>query len=179
LACAVVADHRIYSGRVPNPSAGLLVYRSPGPGGEVLEVLLVHPGGPLWQSKDDGVWSIPKGEIEAGDDPLATAEREFAEELGQPPPAGPRTDLGEVTQRSGKRVQAWAVAGEADVTEVRSNTFEMEWPRRSGQLQTFPEIDRAGWFTPAAARQKLNQAQVAFVDRLVRMVEDLPRRADG
>jgi predicted NUDIX family NTP pyrophosphohydrolase len=157
---------------VPNPSAGLLVYRFSGPGHAVLEVLIVHPGGPLWQHKDDGVWSIPKGEIEAGDDPLATAEREFAEELGQPPPPGPRTDLGEVVQRSGKRVQAWAVAGDLDVTSVHSNSFEMEWPRRSGRFESFPEIDRAGWFTPAAAREKLNPAQVTLLDRLVQMVED-------
>jgi predicted NUDIX family NTP pyrophosphohydrolase len=149
---------------MPVVSAGLLVHRSTG--GGVLEVLLVHPGGPLWSHRDDGAWSIPKGEVEGDGDPAATADREFAEELGSPPPTGPRIDLGSITQRGGKRVRAWAVAGDLDVTAVRSNTFEIEWPRGSGRIRSFPEIDRAAWFTVAAARPKLIEAQGAFLDRL-------------
>ena len=152
-------------------SAGLLVHR-PGPEGGV-EVLLVHPGGPFWRRKDEGAWSIPKGEHEPDDDPVAVAEREFAEELGHAPPprgAGTDLDLGEVRLKSGKRVRAVArPLGDAavDVEAVASNTFETEWPPRSGRMQTFPEVDRAGWFPPEAARTKLNPAQAAFVDRLL------------
>jgi predicted NUDIX family NTP pyrophosphohydrolase len=149
---------------MPVVSAGLLVHRTTDAG--VLEVLLVHPGGPLWSNRDDGAWSIPKGEVEGDGDPAATADREFTEELGSPPPTGPRIDLGEITQRGGKRVRAWAVAGDLDVTTVRSNTFEMEWPRGSGSIRSFPEIDRAAWCTVAAARLKLIEAQSAFLDRL-------------
>jgi len=149
---------------VPKVSAGLLVYRITSHGD--LEVLVAHPGGPLWAKKDEGAWTIPKGEIEGDDDQAATADREFAEELGMPPPAGPRIDLGQITQRSGKVVRAWAVSGNLDVTEVHSNTFELEWPRGSGLLQSFPEIDRAAWFTVAEARAKLIEAQTPFLDRL-------------
>jgi predicted NUDIX family NTP pyrophosphohydrolase len=149
---------------VPVVSAGLLVYRQSAVG--LLEVLVVHPGGPLWRNRDDGAWSIPKGEIDGGDDPAATADREFAEEIGVAAPSGTRIDLGEVTQRGGKRVRAWAVAGDLDVATVRSNTFAMEWPRGSGQVRSFPEIDRAAWFTVAVARRKLIEAQGAFLDRL-------------
>lgn len=149
---------------VPRFSAGLLLYRSPTDRG--LEVLLAHPGGPLWKNKDDGAWSIPKGEVEGDDDPQATAEREFAEELGSPAPAGPRIDLGEITQRGGKQVRAWAVAGDFDVTTTLSNTFELEWPRGSGRVQSFPEIDRATWFALDVARTKLLETQGAFLDRL-------------
>ncbi|HXQ62074.1 MAG TPA: NUDIX domain-containing protein [Acidimicrobiales bacterium] len=145
-------------------SAGLLVYRKSDAG--VLEVLVVHPGGPLWSNKDDGAWSIPKGEVEGDADPEATADREFAEEIGAAAPSGPRIDLGQVTQRSGKRVRAWAVAGDLDVTVVRSNTFEIEWPRGSGRIRSFPEVDAAAWFTVADARRKLIAAQGAFLDRL-------------
>ena len=144
-------------------SAGLLVYRLE----PSLEVLLVHPGGPYWANKDERAWSIPKGEIEGNDDAWGTARREFREELGVDAPAGPAIDLGEVTQASGKRVRAWAVAGDLDVTAVESNTFELEWPPRSGTQQEFPEVDRAGWFAPAEARTKLIAAQVELVDRLV------------
>lgn len=147
-------------------SAGLLVYRRTDVGD--LEVLLVHPGGPFWRSKDDGAWSIPKGEHGPDDDPLATAEREFAEELGHPPPpAGPAdVDLGTVQLRSGKVIRAFARAGDLDVTTIASNTFELEWPPRSGRRQQFPEVDRAAWWSLEAARTKLNPAQAAFVDRL-------------
>jgi predicted NUDIX family NTP pyrophosphohydrolase len=150
--------------RSPRTSAGLLVYRR-GPGG--LEVLLVHPGGPVWARRDDGAWSIPKGELEPGEDPLAAARREFREELGQDPPSGEPIALGELRQPGGKRVVAWAVEGDLDVSAVRSGTFEMEWPPRSGRRQRFPEVDRAAWFDPETARRKLLAGQVPFVDRLL------------
>src|SRR5579872_5334840 len=137
-------------------SAGLLLYRTsraaPSTGG--IEVLIVHPGGPFWATKDSGVWSIPKGEYESADDPAECARREFAEELGVDPPPGSWTDLGEVTQRAGKRVRAWAVEGDLDVSDVQSNTFEMEWPPRSGRTSSFPEVDRAAWVGVDEARQK-------------------------
>ncbi len=145
-------------------SAGLLLYRI-GDGGP--ELLLVHPGGPFWARKDAGVWSLPKGEYEDGDDPRAAAVREFEEETGTAPPAGELIELGSVTQKNGKRVIAWAAEGDLDAAAIRSNTFTMEWPPRSGRRQEFPEVDRAGWFGPDAARQKLNPAQAAFVDRLI------------
>jgi predicted NUDIX family NTP pyrophosphohydrolase len=148
---------------VPARSAGLLLYRG---SGACIEVLLVHPGGPVWARRDAGAWSIPKGEYVDPEDPLAAARREFAEELGSPPPAGEAIPLGEVKQRSGKIVIAWAQQGDIDVTAVRSNTFEMEWPPRSGRMQEFPEVDRAGWFTIAQAREKLIPAQVELLDRL-------------
>jgi predicted NUDIX family NTP pyrophosphohydrolase len=153
---------------VPRTSAGLLLHRG---GDDGLEVLLVHPGGPFWAKKDEGAWSIPKGEHDEGDDPLACARREFEEELGvAPPPAADGAadlDLGEVRLKSGKRVRAFARAGTLEVDEVRSNTFEQEWPPRSGRMQAFPEVDRAGWFSVAEARVKLNPAQVELVERLL------------
>jgi predicted NUDIX family NTP pyrophosphohydrolase len=145
-------------------SAGLLLFRRGADGHP--EVLLVHPGGPYWSRRDSGAWSIPKGEVEAGEELDAVAEREFTEELGRPAPDGPRTDLGEITQASGKRVQAWAIEGDFDASNVTSNLFEMEWPPRSGERQWFPEVDRAGWFSLDVARQKLNSAQVDLLDRL-------------
>jgi predicted NUDIX family NTP pyrophosphohydrolase len=135
--------------------------------GDALQVLLVHPGGPLWARRDLGAWSIPKGEIEDGEAPLDAARREFGEELGSPAPAGEPIELGEVTLKSGKRVCAWALAGDLDVAAVVSDTFEMQWPPHTGRLARFPEVDRAQWFAPAEARQRLNPAQVAFVDRLM------------
>jgi predicted NUDIX family NTP pyrophosphohydrolase len=143
-------------------SAGILLYRDAHPP----QLLLVHPGGPLWARRDLGAWSIPKGEIEPGEDPLAAARREFAEELGRPPPDGEPVSLGEVRLKSGKRVRAWALAGDLDVSAIVSGTFALEWPPHSGAVQTFPEVDRAQWFEPALAKDKLNQAQGAFVDRL-------------
>ena len=131
-----------------------------------VEVLLAHPGGPLYTKKDLGVWSIPKGEYDGSEDALEAARREFAEELGSPAD-GDATPLGEVKQKSGKVVAAWGVQGDLDPADVRSNTFEMEWPPRSGRRQSFPEIDRAEWFTPEVAREKLNPAQCAFLDRLL------------
>jgi predicted NUDIX family NTP pyrophosphohydrolase len=144
-------------------SAGILLYRSTTGG---LEVLLVHPGGPLWARRDLGAWSIPKGEYGLDEAPLAAARREFAEELGVAAPQGPVEDLGEVRQKSGKRVRAWALAGDVDVSRVRSNTFTLEWPPRSGVTQEFPEVDRAQWFELAAARQKITAGQAALLDRL-------------
>ena len=130
------------------------------------EVLLVHPGGPFWKNKDAGAWSIPKGEIEAGETALAVAVREFHEELGSPPPDGRTTSLGTVRQASGKLVHAWAVAGDFDATRVTSNTFEIEWPPRSGKRQPFPEVDRAEWFDLGSARARINPAQAALLERL-------------
>lgn len=132
-----------------------------------IEVLLVHPGGPLWAKRDAGAWSIPKGEYEPGEDPLACAMREFEEELGIAPPAASPIDLGSVRQSGGKLVTAWAVQGDLDPANIRSNNFSMEWPPRSGEMREFPEIDRAQWFSAAEARNKLLPAQAAFVDRLV------------
>jgi len=153
---------------MPRQSAGLLVYRlvgsTAGPG---IEVLLVHPGGPFWANRDAGAWSLPKGEYLSGEDPWATAQREFREELGLAPPDGPSLDLGTVTQSGGKQVRAWAIQGDLDVSRIESNTFEMEWPPRSGAIQSFPEVDRAEWFTAVVAPSKLVAAQTAFVARLV------------
>ena len=148
-------------------SAGLLPYRIRD---GVLEVFLAHMGGPFWARKDDGAWSIVKGEHGPEEDPFAAARREFAEETGAEPPAGPVLALGEVRQSSGKRVAAWAIEGDVDPATIRSNTFTIEWPPRSGRMQEFPEIDRAAWVDAATARRKLVRAQTAFVDRLERAV---------
>ncbi|MGN6605929.1 MAG: NUDIX domain-containing protein [Jatrophihabitans sp.] len=145
-------------------SAGLLLYRGRG---DDVEVLLGHMGGPFWAKKDAGAWSVPKGEYGVDEEPRAAAAREFAEELGSPPPPGPWLDLGEVRQRSGKTVVVWAVEGDLDVASVRSNLVEIEWPPRSGRRIEVPEIDRAAWFRPADARERIVAAQAAFVDRLV------------
>jgi predicted NUDIX family NTP pyrophosphohydrolase len=145
-------------------SAGILLYRRRGRG---VEVLLVHPGGPLWARKDAGAWSIPKGEVGDGEDPLAVAVRELEEETGHRlPPAG-LVALGEVRQRGGKVVSAWAAPGDLDPATITSNTFTLEWPPRSGNRREFPEVDRAGWFDPATAREKLLAAQAELVDRLL------------
>jgi predicted NUDIX family NTP pyrophosphohydrolase len=129
-------------------------------------VLLVHPGGPFWQKRDDGVWSIPKGEIAENETGIDVARREFREELGVSPPDGEVTALGAVRQKGGKVVHAWALPGDLDVTQSTSNTFELEWPPRSGRRQQFPEVDRAAWFDVDAARGKLLPAQREFIDRL-------------
>ena len=149
-------------------SAGLLVHRERS--GE-REVLLVHPGGPMWAKRDAGAWSIPKGEYEAAEDPLAAAKREFEEELGTPAPDGPMTDLGEVKQRSGKIVSAWSVAGDLDVTEITSNTVEVQWPPRSGKMLEIPEVDQAEWFGIQQAREKINPAQAELLDRLAEILD--------
>jgi predicted NUDIX family NTP pyrophosphohydrolase len=141
-------------------SAGILLRR-----GE--EVLLVHPGGPFWAKKDAGAWSIPKGEYEDGDDPRACALREFEEELGTALPAGTElVELGTVRQSGGKLITAYVADGDLDADAITSNTFAIEWPPRSGRMQEFPEVDRAGWFTLAQAREKLNPAQAEFLVRL-------------
>lgn len=135
--------------------------------GRDIEVLLAHPGGPLWANKDAGAWTIPKGEIGEGEAPLAAACREFAEETGFAC-AGPFLELTPIRQRSGKVVHAWAFAGDCAPEALRSNTFTMEWPPRSGRFGTFPEIDRAAFFTLPAARSRINPAQEALLDELAR-----------
>lgn len=144
-------------------SAGILLYRRR-PGG--IEVLLVHPGGPMWTRRDAGVWSIPKGEYAPEEDPLLAARREFEEELGTAAPQGPVHDLGEIRQRSGKRVRAWALEGDLDAETVTSNTCEVEWPPRSGRRIEIPEIDRAEWFGLEQAGEKIIPAQAALLERL-------------
>ena len=134
-------------------------------------MLLVHPGGPMWARRDAGAWSIPKGEYDPTEDPLAAAKREFEEELGTPAPDGPLQDLGEVKQKSGKIVSAWAVAGDLDVTEITSNTVEVQWPPRSGKMLEIPEVDRAEWFGLQAAREKINAAQAVLLDRLAAILD--------
>jgi predicted NUDIX family NTP pyrophosphohydrolase len=148
-------------------SAGIVLHRA---GEAGLEVLLVHPGGPFWAKKDLGAWSIPKGEYEPDEDPLACALREFEEETGTRLEPGALVELGAVVQKAGKEVTAWAARGDLDPASVRSNSFEMEWPPRSGRRQAFPEIDRAEWFTLDDARAKLVGAQVELLDRLVERV---------
>jgi predicted NUDIX family NTP pyrophosphohydrolase len=148
---------------VPKRSAGLLLYRTSEAGAEVL---LGHPGGPFWARKDDGAWSIPKGEHADDEDPWDAALREFREEIGKPAPDGPRLDLAPVKQAGGKIVTAFAVSGDLDVTDSRSNTFELEWPRGSGKIREFPELDRVAWFTLALARTKLLKGQLPLLDQL-------------
>jgi predicted NUDIX family NTP pyrophosphohydrolase len=149
-------------------SAGILLHRQ-GPSGR--EVLLVHPGGPYWARKDLGSWSIPKGEVGEREDARACALREFAEETGTMLPDAALEELGSVKLKSGKVVEAFAVGGDIDPATVASNTFELEWPPRSGQMRAFPEIDRAEWFDLATARAKLNPAQAELVDRLEALLE--------
>jgi predicted NUDIX family NTP pyrophosphohydrolase len=176
---------------MPRRSAGIVLHRRGADG--AVEVLLVHPGGPFWARRDAGAWSIPKGEHGDDEEPLAAARREFAEELGvtladaaraddddgrdgRDRGAGDRTEpeavpLGEVRQKSGKRVSAWAVAGDLDPEAIVSNTFELEWPPRSGRRQQFPEVDRAGWFSLARAREQLLPAQQPFLDALEALLD--------
>jgi predicted NUDIX family NTP pyrophosphohydrolase len=150
---------------VAKTSAGILLYRGDG---DSLELLLVHPGGPFWAKKDEGAWSIPKGELEDGEEPRACALRELEEEIGSSLGLTVEhlAELGEVRLKSGKRVQGWAAEGDFDPATLRSNTFVIEWPPRSGKEREFPEVDRAEWFTPAQARLKINSAQIDFLDRL-------------
>ena len=144
-------------------SAGILLWRRSS--GRV-EVLLAHMGGPFWVNKDLGHWTIPKGEVEAGEELVDVARREFEEETGHAPPDGDVIPLGSIRQKSGKMVHGWAIEGDLDPSTAVSNTYEMEWPPRSGRTASFPEIDRVEWFDPDSARAKLKAAQVPFLDRL-------------
>jgi predicted NUDIX family NTP pyrophosphohydrolase len=154
-------------------SAGILLFRRTPGSADAVEVLLAHPGGPFFTTRDEGHWSIPKGEPDDGEaDLLAVARREFAEEVGFAPPATgpdgePPLSLGTIVQKGGKVVHAWAIEGDLDPADAVSNTFEMEWPPRSGRRQAFPEIDRVTWFTPSDARARLKPTQIPFVDRLI------------
>jgi len=145
-------------------SAGILMYRRQGP---ALELLLVHPGGPFWQNKDRGAWSLPKGEYAAGEDPLAAAKREFAEELGSALPDRAFLDLDAIKQPGGKVITAFAIEGDFDPAALKSNSFAIEWPPGSGRTQTFPEVDRAQWFSPADACEKILPGQSGFITRLL------------
>jgi predicted NUDIX family NTP pyrophosphohydrolase len=147
---------------VARKSAGLLLFRRKFAD---LEVLLVHPGGPLWAKKDEGAWSIPKGEIDTGEDPLAAARREFEEELGSPI-SGKFIELAAIRQASGKVVHAWAIEADFDPATLTGGSFSMEWPPRSRRQQQFPEVDRAEWFTIADAKRKINKAQIPLLDQL-------------
>jgi predicted NUDIX family NTP pyrophosphohydrolase len=149
-------------------SAGILLYRM---SKEALQVFLVHPGGPYWVKKDDGAWSIPKGEFEDDEDPLAAAKREFNEETGINL-YGEFIELEPVKQKSGKIVYAWAVEGNVDATTIKSNSFEIEWPPRSGKMKSFPEIDKAEWFTIIEAIQKINPAQSPLIKELQEKIEE-------
>jgi predicted NUDIX family NTP pyrophosphohydrolase len=150
---------------MPKISAGLLMYRP----GIVPRVLLVHPGGPFWRKKDEGAWTIPKGEIEAKEDLLVAAIREFNEETGLEP-VEPFLSLGQVKQKSGKMLHAWAFAGDCDPTQIHSNTFEIEWPPKSGRKQEFPEVDRADFFDLPTARRKILAYELPFLDRLADLI---------
>ena len=150
-------------------SAGLLVFRRVGAG---IEVLLGHMGGPFWARKDAGAWSIPKGEYDEDEPPQAAARREFAEELGMAPPDGPLIELGEVRQAGGKTVSAWAVEGDLDPADIVPGTFELEWPRGSGQMQEFPEVDRVAWLDLDSARAKVVSAQREILDRLRQRLDE-------
>jgi predicted NUDIX family NTP pyrophosphohydrolase len=154
-------------------SAGILLWRRAGGAAGGVEVLLAHPGGPIFARKDHGHWTIPKGEIEAGESAWDVARREFEEETGFPAPDGPAIELGEVRQKGGKLVVAWALAGDLDVDAARSNTFWLEWPPRSGRRMEVPEVDRVAWFTPAEARARIKETQIPFIDRLVAAFDDL------
>ena len=159
---------------MPPTSAALCVWRLT-PGAETdtnqgFEVLIVHPGGPFWASKDEDAWSFPKGEFDPStEDGLDAAKREFAEELGVAPPDGDYVELGEIRQKAGKIVRTWAIAGDLDASAIVSNTFELEWPPRSGRRESFPEVDRAAWCSPDIAKFRLNPAQTEFVERLAMM----------
>jgi predicted NUDIX family NTP pyrophosphohydrolase len=149
---------------VPKLSAGLLLYRVRN---DIVEVLIAHPGGPFWARKDDGAWSIPKGEYTDGEDPWAAAQREFEEEVGLAPPTGPRIEFPPLKQPSGKVITAFAVRGDLDLADAHSNTFELEWPKGSGRIQAFPEVDRVDWFPVAQAKTKLLKGHRPFLDRLM------------
>jgi len=153
---------------MPKKSAGLLLYRKNAHAGT--EVLLVHPGGPFWRNKDEGAWTIPKGEFH-DEDPLAVAKREFEEETGSAPPDGPYIPLTSIKQKNGKIVHAWAVAGDFNPAYLNSNEFETEWPPKSGRMRKFPEVDRAEWFAPDVARQKMLSGQDELITEFLSILE--------
>ena len=155
---------------MPIVSAGILLYRKRG---GILQVLLVHPGGPLWSNKDVGAWSIPKGLVDQGEDPLEGAKREFREETGFTA-SGRFIPLAPVKLRSGKAILAWAIEGDCDPAAMKSNTFSMEWPPRSGRQQDFPEVDRAAWFDIGEAKQKINQGQAVLLEELEHLNAEKP-----
>jgi predicted NUDIX family NTP pyrophosphohydrolase len=153
---------------MPKTAAGLLLYRRGSPG---IEVLLAHPGGPFWTRKDLGAWTIPKGEIDPGEEPIVAARREFREEIGFDVP-GPAEPLGQIKQPGGKVVRIWAAEGDFDPAQLASNTFEMEWPKGSGHMRVFPEVDRAAWFDLTEARRRILPGQAPFLDALVAALSD-------
>ena len=149
-------------------SAGILLHRRTA--GGTVEILLAHPGGPLFASRDEGVWTIPKGEYDPDEAPWDVARREFEEETGHPAPDGPAIDLGEIVQKGGKHVVAWALAGDLDPAKAFSNTFEFQWPPRSGRYITIAEVDRVEWFAPDEARRRIKDTQIPFIDRLLEAI---------
>ncbi len=165
-------------------SAGLLLFRHArrsgpsGPSEPWVEVLIAHPGGPLWSHRDDGAWSVIKGEIGPGEEPIDVARREFREETGSDAPTGEWIELGEARQKGGKVIEAWAAEGDFDPETLQCMTFELEWPPRSGRRITVPEIDRVAWSSPDAARRRLNPAQGVFVDRLLAWHADPARQLE-
>jgi len=159
------------------PSAGILVFKTSQSGN--LVVLLTHPGGPFYVRKDQGVWSVPKGEYVPDEQPFEAAKREFNEEIGQAAPEGTYIDLGQFKRSDGKLISAWAVAGDIDVSKLVSNTFDLEWPPDSGQKQAFPEVDRAEWFSLSEAASKLSNGQSIFLERLAKQLGfELPTEAE-
>ena len=153
---------------MPRKSAGILLYKMEN---EILKIFLVHPGGPFWAKKDEGAWSIPKGEFDDGEDPLDAAKREFEEETGIKI-SGDFIELNPVKQKSGKVVYAWAVKGDIDVSKIKSNEFEIEWPPKSGKMKTFPEIDKAAWFDLSKANEKIIEAQSSLIRELETMLKN-------
>ena len=151
-------------------SAGLLLYRRRPDG--TIEMLLAHPGGPVWAKRDEGAWTVPKGEFHDGEQAWDVARREFEEETGQPAPDGDPIVLGEIRQKGGKFVEAWALEGDLDPATAHSNTFPFQWPPRSGKWITIPEIDRVEWFAPDAARKRIKDTQIPFIDRLLDALGD-------
>src|SRR6478736_4184719 len=149
-------------------SAGIILYRKRN---GFLEIFLIHPGGPFWKNKDDGAWSIPKGELDENEDPLKAAQREFKEETGISI-NGVFCELTPIKQKSGKFVYAWALEKDIDIPNISSNYFEIEWPPKSKQLKQFPEVDKGEWFNTASAKQKINPSQVAFIEELMQKVGD-------
>ena len=149
----------------PRRSAGLLLFRRTTDG--AIEVLLAHPGGPIWAKRDEGAWTVPKGEFNQGEEAWDVARREFEEETGHPPPDGESIALGEIRQKGGKLVEAWALEGDLDPARAHSNTFPFQWPPRSGRWITIPEIDRVDWFAPDEARRRIKETQIPFIDRLL------------